>query len=1091
MSTFLSKVNDLSIRIAQEFHALYNTNNLFIRNQSSVTQTSDFKISGTGTMGYLYTTGLTGTVSFGNARIPYLDYITGQFQTSNGFSTDGITVYMQGANVWDTNGLNIAYTLTSKRDAFLSSTGNATTIGAGTHPSSNTVLNIVSTSKGVLFPTLTSTNETAITTPDTGLFIFNSTLNAFRFYNGTAWTTIASGSSVPTVASVSDLNTGTDNTKFVSSLGLQGSKYLDQNGTKIFTTTAGTATAFTLILSPAITSYVAGQSFNVKFHVANTGTATLNVNGVGAINLVKDISTALVSGDIPINSIYNLFYDGTNFLIKDIGFAGISTSAKLAGALSDETGTGLVVFNTTPTFATSVLAGASFDAFNTITTTLNLGGAATTLNLGGTPTTALTGNLFSNITASGVTKTINLATGGASGSTTALNIGSATSGATNNIKLNVVPGNDTTGDIYYRNSSGFLSRLAIGSAGQFLSISGGIPSWGLAWSPNGNAGLTAGTNFLGTTDNTDIVLKRNNIIAGILNGALLNSSYGVDSFSLSASGGYNSAFGSSVLHSLTSGSENTGMGFNALFYLTSGTGNTAVGKNALQATTIGASNVGIGVNSFQANNGYSNVGIGGLTGQSLTTANFNILIGTAAGSNQTAGDKNTMIAYNGDFASSTGSNQLNIANVIWGTGCSGTGTTAAGQIGINTNSITSGYTLDVNGNISFGGVLNNRTTSDIIFKINGIRSGWIDTTTSNTAFGYNIMPIATGFDNTAFGITALTNLTNGNNNTGIGASSLYSNTTGGDNSAFGAFSLYSNTTGTGNTANGKGSLGGNTTATGNTAIGSDCLYGSNSYYNTGIGSQALKQLTSGGGNTAIGYQAAYNLTTGVNNTAIGILTDLPSNTANYQLSIMNCIFGIGMSGTVASPAGQVGINTIAPTSGYALDVNGSIRANSNMLINGLAGTGTRLATVTSTGLVNTLSAGTVSTILMTTSGAPVWSTIDNSSTPSGSLGAGAGITSTAYTLTGTTRGGTLSVTTGTGGIPSPSTAIITVTFASSFAFPTGCSVILYPSNSNAATLSGATSVYAIGNTTGWVLNSNTSPLAGSTTYTWNYIVEGF
>src|SRR5574338_246180 len=38
-------------------------------------------------------------------------------------------------------------------------------------------------------------------------------------------------------------------------------------------------------------------------------------------------------------------------------------------------------------------------------------------------------------------------------------------------------GSDATGDIYYRNSSGILTRLPIGSNGQFLNINAGIPTW--------------------------------------------------------------------------------------------------------------------------------------------------------------------------------------------------------------------------------------------------------------------------------------------------------------------------------------------------------------------------------------------------------------------------------------------------------------------------------------------------------------------------------------------------------------------------------------------------------------------------------------
>lgn len=57
---------------------------------------------------------------------------------------------------------------------------------------------------------------------------------------------------------------------------------------------------------------------------------------------------------------------------------------------------------------------------------------------------------------------------------------------------------DATGDIYYRNSGGLFTRLPIGSTGQWLSISGGIPAWSSTQSliigtPTVVAGTGAGT----------------------------------------------------------------------------------------------------------------------------------------------------------------------------------------------------------------------------------------------------------------------------------------------------------------------------------------------------------------------------------------------------------------------------------------------------------------------------------------------------------------------------------------------------------------------------------------------------------------------
>ena len=50
-------------------------------------------------------------------------------------------------------------------------------------------------------------------------------------------------------------------------------------------------------------------------------------------------------------------------------------------------------------------------------------------------------------------------------------------------------GSDATGDIYYRNSSGVLARLGIGSSTQVLTVSGGLPSWAAAG--GGSSTITA------------------------------------------------------------------------------------------------------------------------------------------------------------------------------------------------------------------------------------------------------------------------------------------------------------------------------------------------------------------------------------------------------------------------------------------------------------------------------------------------------------------------------------------------------------------------------------------------------------------------
>ena len=129
-----------------------------------------------------------------------------------------------------------------------------------------------------------------------------------------------------------------------------------------------------------------------------------------------------------------------------------TTSAQLAGVISDETGTGNLVFNNNPNFTNSVTTSSTtFAAFNTNATTVNAFGAATTLGLGATSGTTtinngldVAGNLsiggLSDLTVSG--GTFNLANTGATtvnafGAATTINMGAST-GTMNLNNANVV-----------------------------------------------------------------------------------------------------------------------------------------------------------------------------------------------------------------------------------------------------------------------------------------------------------------------------------------------------------------------------------------------------------------------------------------------------------------------------------------------------------------------------------------------------------------------------------------------------------------------------------------------------------------------------
>ncbi|MBK8821005.1 MAG: hypothetical protein IPN49_18695 [Saprospiraceae bacterium] len=73
------------------------------------------------------------------------------------------------------------------------------------------------------------------------------------------------------------------------------------------------------------------------------------------------------------------------------------------------------------------------------------------------------------------------------------------------------------------------------------------------WSLTGNAGTNPTINFIGTTDDQDIIFKRNNVRAGFINNVSNNTSFGVGSLNISNTGTSNSAYGKHSMASNTTG----------------------------------------------------------------------------------------------------------------------------------------------------------------------------------------------------------------------------------------------------------------------------------------------------------------------------------------------------------------------------------------------------------------------------------------------------------------------------------------------------------------------------------------------------------
>lgn len=103
-----------------------------------------------------------------------------------------------------------------------------------------------------------------------------------------------------------------------------------QSGAQLYAADGGASDAYAISMSPTVTSLAIGQLINFKANTSNTGVATLNVDGLGAVTILKNNSQNLDTGDIAAGQIVTVIYDGTNFQMQSqVG----NTTASSAGRL--------------------------------------------------------------------------------------------------------------------------------------------------------------------------------------------------------------------------------------------------------------------------------------------------------------------------------------------------------------------------------------------------------------------------------------------------------------------------------------------------------------------------------------------------------------------------------------------------------------------------------------------------------------------------------------------------------------------------------------------------------------------------------------
>ena len=105
-------------------------------------------------------------------------------------------------------------------------------------------------------------------------------------------------------------------------------------------TAGGTANALVLTPNVPVSGYVAGMSFSFLISAVNTGAATLNISGVGAVAIVRGWGGALRPGILRVGQMVRVVFDGTSWRMVedcsgwvDLGTTVVTTAASAVWAL--------------------------------------------------------------------------------------------------------------------------------------------------------------------------------------------------------------------------------------------------------------------------------------------------------------------------------------------------------------------------------------------------------------------------------------------------------------------------------------------------------------------------------------------------------------------------------------------------------------------------------------------------------------------------------------------------------------------------------------------------------------------------------------
>ncbi|MNB69323.1 hypothetical protein D3C75_158510 [compost metagenome] len=155
-----------------------------------------------------------------------------------------------------------------------------------------------------------------------------------------AWSTPVTNWTEARPVGVSDLNRIESNIKhLVTSTGLYG-------------ITAGTASIYTVTIA-GLTELVEGVKITVKLHVNNAASPQINVNNLGTVVIRKANGNPVPAGNLKLNSVYTLVYNGSAFILQGEGGGGTAKSEHVLAPYTFTNEDGSDQVGTLPTITSS------------------------------------------------------------------------------------------------------------------------------------------------------------------------------------------------------------------------------------------------------------------------------------------------------------------------------------------------------------------------------------------------------------------------------------------------------------------------------------------------------------------------------------------------------------------------------------------------------------------------------------------------------------------------------------------------------------------------------------------------------------------